>query len=180
MLPSSPWRICSSVGVGLRSQQLVRRQDHPRRAEPALQAVLVPERLLQRMRACRRRARPSIVVTDAPSACTARQVHDLTATPSSSTVQAPHWLVSQPILVPVSAGELAKEMHEQQARLDIALVGAAVDRQPDRNCHDVPPKVVGRPFQGRREKPRRRLAIIVPNRITSGASGTPARCVDAR
>ena len=46
-------------------------------------------------------ASPSMVVIDAPSACTARQVHDLTATPSSSTVQAPHWLVSQPTLVPV-------------------------------------------------------------------------------
>ena len=31
-------------------------------------------------------ASPSIVVTDAPSACTARQVHDFTATPSISTV----------------------------------------------------------------------------------------------
>ena len=45
-------------------------------------------------------ASPSIVVTSAPSAWTARQVHDFTATPSSSTVQEPHWLVSHPTFVP--------------------------------------------------------------------------------
>src|SRR5262245_29943827 len=43
-----------------------------------------------------------MVVTDCPSACTARLVHDLVATPSTRTVQDPHWLVSQPTLVPVS------------------------------------------------------------------------------
>ena len=47
-------------------------------------------------------ASPSMVVTDAPSAWAARHVHDLTASPSTSTVHEPHWLVSQPILVPVS------------------------------------------------------------------------------
>ena len=35
-------------------------------------------------------ARPSIVVTALPSTCTARQVQDRTAAPSSSTVHAPH------------------------------------------------------------------------------------------
>src|SRR5438093_12063758 len=42
-----------------------------------------------------------MVVMSEPSACAARQVHDLTAMPSTRTVHAPHWLVSQPILVPV-------------------------------------------------------------------------------
>src|SRR4029079_17981340 len=46
-------------------------------------------------------ASPSLVVTDDPSACAARPVHDFTTTPSSTTVQEPHWLVSHPILVPV-------------------------------------------------------------------------------
>ena len=46
-------------------------------------------------------ARPSIVVTLAPSAWTASTVHDFTAWPSMSTVHEPHWLVSQPTLVPV-------------------------------------------------------------------------------
>src|SRR3972149_323755 len=46
-------------------------------------------------------ASPSMVVTSLPSAWRASTVQDLTAMPSISTVQAPHWLVSQPILVPV-------------------------------------------------------------------------------
>ena len=77
------------------------------------------------------------MVTALPSACTARQVQDLTATPSSSTVHAPHWLVSQPILVPVSAAEVAKEMDQQLPRLDLALVATAVDGDVDGNGHDV-------------------------------------------
>src|SRR5690606_8669285 len=42
-----------------------------------------------------------MVVTSPPSAWTASTVQDLTASPSSSTVQAPQWLVSQPTWVPV-------------------------------------------------------------------------------
>src|SRR5262249_9301590 len=38
----------------------------------------------------------------APFACTANTVHDFTDLPSRSTVQAPQWLVSQPICGPVS------------------------------------------------------------------------------
>ena len=47
------------------------------------------------------RGQPSVVVTEAPSAWTARQVHDFTATPSSSMVQEPHWLVSHQTFVPL-------------------------------------------------------------------------------
>src|SRR5207244_12239569 len=47
-------------------------------------------------------ASPSMVVTERPSTCTAKSEHDFTAAPSSRTVQAPHWLVSQPTCVPVS------------------------------------------------------------------------------
>ena len=47
-------------------------------------------------------ASPSIVVTSAPSAWSASSVQLFTALPSTRTVQAPHWLVSQPICVPVS------------------------------------------------------------------------------
>src|SRR5260221_1328737 len=43
-----------------------------------------------------------MVVTARPSAWTAKSEHDFTAAPSSRTVQAPHWLVSQPTWVPVS------------------------------------------------------------------------------
>src|SRR3982075_1178486 len=47
-------------------------------------------------------ARPSMVVTLAPSQEAASTVHDFTARPSRCTTQAPHWLVSQPTCVPVS------------------------------------------------------------------------------
>ena len=47
-------------------------------------------------------ASPSTVPISVPSACTARTVHDLVGLPSSSTVQAPQWVVSQPMWVPVS------------------------------------------------------------------------------
>src|SRR5215472_16349014 len=46
-------------------------------------------------------ATASIVNTERPSACIANSVHDLTASPSTCTTQAPHWLVSQPTCVPV-------------------------------------------------------------------------------
>ncbi len=43
-----------------------------------------------------------MVTISASSAWTASSVHDLTDSPLSSTVQAPHELVSHPIFVPVS------------------------------------------------------------------------------
>ena len=45
---------------------------------------------------------PSMVVTDDPETCTVSAVHDFAMTPSSFTVQVPHWLVSHPTFVPVS------------------------------------------------------------------------------
>ena len=96
----------------------MRGEDHARRAEAALQPVLRPERLLQRRAAAVRRE-----PLDGGDA-RAVGLHGehrarLTATPSMSTVQAPHWLVSQPILVPVSPS-IAQEVDEQQTRLDVA------------------------------------------------------------
>src|SRR5579862_8021984 len=44
---------------------------------------------------------PSMVRISAPLACTANIVQDLTDLPLRSTVQAPQWLVSQPICGPV-------------------------------------------------------------------------------
>ena len=43
-----------------------------------------------------------MVTMSAPSAWAASTVHDFTDSPLSSTVQAPHELVSQPMFVPVS------------------------------------------------------------------------------
>jgi hypothetical protein len=45
---------------------------------------------------------PSMVVMSEPCACTANTVQLFTDMPSRSTVQAPQWVVSQPIWVPVS------------------------------------------------------------------------------
>ena len=43
-----------------------------------------------------------MVNTLAPLTCSAKTLQDLVAAPSTSTVQAPHWAVSQPWWVPVS------------------------------------------------------------------------------
>src|SRR5262249_27857234 len=45
---------------------------------------------------------PSTVISSRPCAWTANTVQDLTGRPSSRTVQAPQWVVSQPMWVPVS------------------------------------------------------------------------------
>ena len=54
-------------------------------------------------------------------------MHDLALSPSTWTVHAPQLLVSQPTCVPVSPSVVAQEVDEQQARLDVGLVGLAVD-----------------------------------------------------
>ena len=59
--------------------------------KPSCSACSVPSAL----------AMPSMVRMSAPSACTANMVQDFTDLPSRSTVQAPQWLVSQPICGPV-------------------------------------------------------------------------------
>ena len=52
-------------------------------------------------RSCRDAGRRAlIIVTSLPSACTASTVHDFTDSPSTSTVHAPHEVVSQPTFVP--------------------------------------------------------------------------------
>ena len=56
-----------------------------------------------------RLARPSMVVTLAPSACSASVVQLLTELPSTWTTHAPHWLVSHPTCVPVSARFLRRK-----------------------------------------------------------------------
>jgi hypothetical protein len=48
-------------------------------------------------------ARPSMVTTSAPSACTASMRHERTGSPFTSTVHAPHTPCSHPRWVPVSS-----------------------------------------------------------------------------
>ena len=89
------------ANLGLRSGWDCGSADRPRpSSSPACSiriATRVPPRSLPAPDGAGRRwASPSTVVTLAPSACTASTVHDLTALPSTSTVQAPHSEVSQP------------------------------------------------------------------------------------
>ena len=88
-------------GSGILVEQRLGREQHARRAEPALQAVALAERLLDRVQARRSSASPSTVSTSAPSACTASMRHDSAGRPSTSTVQAPQTPCSQPTCVPV-------------------------------------------------------------------------------
>ena len=53
-------------------------------------------------------------------------VQHFTDRPLMCTVQAPHWLVSQPTWVPVRSEVLAQELDQQRARLDLPRHGLAV------------------------------------------------------
>ena len=63
-------------------------------------------------------------------------MHDLTVLPSMSTVHAPQLPVSQPTCVPVRSSDVADEVDEQLARLDLLLVDLAVDLDADRLLGD--------------------------------------------
>ena len=98
-----PSRTSSSVGFGFSAEQVDGLHDHPRGAEAALEAVALAEGLLDRVQLALGRvsARPSMVVTVRPLACTASTLHDFTLVPSRCTVHAPQLEVSHPITVPV-------------------------------------------------------------------------------
>src|SRR5262245_35055377 len=96
-----PSRICCSEGFGLSLRS-------------PTAAIIIPGVQYPHCRPCSSQnafwracswpsgASPSIVVIEEPSACTAKTVQDFTVRPSTRTVHAPHWLVSQPMWVPVS------------------------------------------------------------------------------
>src|SRR4030042_3624804 len=68
-------------------------------------------------------ARPSIVVTEAPSISTAGKRHELTAFPFTSTVQAPHSPFPQPYLVPViSSSSLSRSRSVQKGSTSISIL----------------------------------------------------------
>jgi len=86
---------CRIKAVGMPFQNIDRGHDHAGGTETALQAVFISEGLLYGVQGiggeafdCRDMA--------------AILLQDFTATPSTWTTQAPHWLVSQPVWVPVS------------------------------------------------------------------------------
>ena len=76
-------------------------------------------------------AMPSIVVTLAPSAWTASIVQLFTARPSTWTVHAPHWLVSQPTCVPVRPRSSLQHLDEETSGFDVDLPVLAVDLERD-------------------------------------------------
>ena len=88
------------VRVRVACQQVGRAHDHARCAEAALQAVVVPERLLERMQPAF--GGQALDGRDGRAVRLDRQDRArLHGCPSTWTVQAPHWLVSQPTWVPV-------------------------------------------------------------------------------
>ena len=54
-----------------------------------------------------------------------------TARPSTSTVHAPHWLVSQPTCVPGQPETVAQRVDEQRAPFDLERARLAVDDELD-------------------------------------------------
>ncbi len=75
----SPNRMSSSEGSGLWSQQLLGGHEHSGRAVAALEAVLLPEALLQGMELSALRQALHRLHLEAPSACTANTVQLFTA-----------------------------------------------------------------------------------------------------
>src|SRR5579872_6472375 len=102
MLPEMPARISSSEGDGFSFKSRCARRIMPGVQKPHCRPCI------WRKPSCRCEsvpsalAMPSMVVMSEPLACTANMVQDFTDMPSISTVQAPQWVVSQPIWVPVS------------------------------------------------------------------------------
>ena len=79
-------------------------------------------------------AMPSIVVIVAPLACAARTVQDFTDLPFRSTVQAPQWLVSQPICGPVSPGRSRRTWIDNSrgsASVSMAATPKTIDSTPE-------------------------------------------------
>ena len=106
-LPSSPTRTSSSLGCGFSASSDTAAMTMPGVQKPhcrpcsvwnaCCMGCNVASPLLAPVVA----AKPSMVVTSLPSAWTASIVHDLTDSPSSRTVHAPHDDVSHPTFVPV-------------------------------------------------------------------------------
>ena len=125
--------------VGMLLHEVDGAHHHARRAEAALQGVMFAEGI-----SCigcsvpSASARPSIVVTCAPSACSASMVQDLTTSPSTCTTQAPHWLVSQPTWVPVRRS-FSRSSSTSSVRPRPRPLGGAVHRQCDLRHPASPP-----------------------------------------
>src|SRR6185436_11895786 len=119
---------------GIVFEQLVRRHNHAWRAEAALQTVLVPERLLQGMQLTvlgetfDGRNRAAVGLDGETGARPDGDAVDQNRARTALTGIAPDFCSGD-------AAQLANEMGEEQARLDIALVSTAVHGDADGNFH---------------------------------------------
>src|SRR5262245_51244007 len=100
-----------------------------------------------------------MVVTALPSAWTASTVHDFTDMPSRSTVQDPHWDVSQAIFVPVSptwsrmkSTNSVRASTSASRRTPFTVIATSIG----------PPSVVGRHRDGRSARLFRRWGDSTP------------------
>ena len=116
-------------------EQARRRDDHARRADPALRAAVLDEGLLHAHAVSRpHRRTPSIVVIAAPSACSTGVRQLFTSSPFTSTEHAPHSPSPQPSLVPVRPQLHPQHIEQPRHRMGVHVHdSSAVDRStPDR------------------------------------------------
>ena len=117
----------ASLGVGVVLQQRVRRQQHAGRAVSALQAMLIPESLLERVQRAALREpfdRENLVAVGLHREHRAR-LHRLLAVHDDDAAAA-----ARRVAADVRAGQpalFAQEVGEQRARLDVSLVADAID-----------------------------------------------------
>ena len=118
-----PSRTSSLGGVGVVREQVDRRHDHAGRAVPALQARGCSWKACCTGCSWPSAARPSIVVTSAPSACTASTEQDFTLIGRRGARCTPRscWCRSRST-VPDLAEAFTQVLDEQHARLDVVLV----------------------------------------------------------
>src|SRR3989442_759163 len=107
-------------------------------------------------------ATPSIVVISMPSACTAKARHDRTATPSNSTVQAPHTPCSQPAWAVIVQRDLRGRRHEREVaapRTDLVEADADMRLTPDREADGGETAGLGQDRRHRSEEEIRRRDV---------------------
>jgi hypothetical protein len=96
-----PIRISASVGLGFSFSSRCARMIMPGVQKPHCRPCIIRKPSCSAESEPSALAMPSMVMISEPWACTANMVQDFTDMPSISTVQAPQWVVSQPIWVPV-------------------------------------------------------------------------------
>ena len=163
------------IGMGLSREQLVRRQQHARRAEPALERVLRAEGVLQvGDRAALGEALDRLHAAavglggEHQAAAHGRAVHAHGAR-AADAVLAAHVRAREPEVV-------AEEVDEVLARLDVSGHGRAVDGQRDLHEPSPPAGSTTRSEQHAGQMPaQRRAAVDVTGRIEVAVEGAAGR-----